>query len=262
MNAYILPKMTWPEVEEALKTVKVALIPIGAQEQHGHIVAEGCDSYRAEKFSELLAEKCFPNVIVTPTINFGISPHHMDFPGTITLRPETLIDLLEDIVSSLNKHGIKKFLFVNGHGGNNAPMAVAAEKIARKYDVEIGHTLFVGAAKNTIKENIHSEFFGHACEREVSECLYMVPDIVRQDKIEKGDLIDSFVSEYCEDNVVTLVYQFNEVTRNGNLGDATKASYELGEKIIQEALENIAKFINEFIEFDRSSAKNREKVQE
>lgn len=252
MNAFILPKMTWPEVKEALETVEVALIPIGAQEQHGHLIAEGCDSYRAEEFSARLAEKCFPKVIVTPTINYGISPHHMDFPGTITLRPETLIDLLEDIVSSLNRHEIKKFLFINGHGGNSAPIAVAAEKIARKYNVEIGHTLFVRAAENSIKEEIHSEYFGHACEREVSECLYMVPEIVRKDRIEKADMYDSFTVKYAEDNYVTLVHQFNELTRNGNLGDPTKGSYELGEKIIQEALENIAIFIDEFIASNRS----------
>src|SRR5690625_633369 len=169
MTSYILSKMTWPEIKEALKTAKVAIVPIGAQEQHGYHIAEGCDSYRAEKFCELLGEKAFPKVVVTPTINYGISPHHMDFPGTITLRPETLINILDDIVNSLSQHGIKKFLFINGHGGNNAAMAVAADKVARKYDVEVGHTLFVSAAKKSIKENIHSDFFGHACEREVSE---------------------------------------------------------------------------------------------
>lgn len=260
MNAYILPKMTWPEVEEALEMAKVAIIPIGAQEQHGHHIAEGCDSYRAEKFSELLAEKCFPNVIVTPTINYGISLHHMDFPGTITLRPETLIDLLEDIVSSLNKHGLKKFLFVNGHGGNNTTIAVAAEKLSRKYEVEIGHTLFVSAAKETIKNEIFSDFYGHACEREVSECLYMVPEIVREDKIEKADMQDTFAVKWAEDNYVTIAYQFQELTRNGNLGDPTKGSYELGERIIQEALDKIAIFIDEFIQSDRSAVQRENKV--
>src|SRR5699024_12576284 len=86
------------------------------------------------------AEEFFPKVVVTPTVNYGVSPHHMDFPGTITLRPETLSDILEDIVSSLKKHGIKKFLFVNAHGGNSTPIAVASENIARQYQVEIAHT--------------------------------------------------------------------------------------------------------------------------
>lgn len=256
MDAYILPRMTWPEIKEALKTAKVALIPVGAQEQHGHHIAEGCDSYRAEKFCELLAERCHPNVVVTPTITFGVSPHHMDFPGTVTLRPDTLIAILEDIIFSLKQHGIKKFLFVNAHGGNSSTLAVAAEKISRVYDVEIAHTKFVDAAKNAIANGVHSDYFGHACEREISECLYMVPEIVREDKLEKGELdYESFSLKYMGNSFVKVAHQYKEVTNNGNLGDGTKASYELGKNIILEALDNLSIFIDEFIASERYESK-------
>lgn len=253
MESYILKDMTWPEINDALKTAKVAIVPIGAQEQHGHLIAEGCDSYRAEKFSERLAEKSFPHVVVTPTINFGVSPHHMDFPGTISLRPETLIHILKDIVASLKQHGVEKYLFVNAHGGNSAAIAVAAENISRDQDVEIAHTKFVDAAKQAIKEGITSEHFGHACEREVSECLYMIPEIVRTELIDQGDMnTDSFALKHLNNDFVKVVYQFNEITNSGNIGDGRQGSYELGEQIIEEALENIAQFIEEFIEADRS----------
>lgn len=256
MNAFILPKMTWPEVKEALNAAKVALVPIGAQEQHGHHLAEGTDSYRAEKFCELLAERCNPKVLVTPTITMGISPHHMEFPGTITLRPETLIAMLEDIVFSLKQHGIEKFLFVNAHGGNSSTITVAADKISRIHEVEIAHTKFVDAAKESIANFVHSDYFGHACEREVSECLYMVPEIVREDKLEKGDLDhDSFALKHMKSSFVKVAYQFNEITHNGNLGDGTKASYEIGESIIEKALENLSAFIDAFIMSERPPSK-------
>lgn len=247
MNKYILPDMTWPEVEEALQTANIAIVPVGAQEQHGHHLAEGCDAYRAKEFSALLAEKCFPKAVVTPTVNYGVSPHHMDFPGTISLRPETLIAILEDIVSSLKYHGISKFLFLNAHGGNSAPLGVAAEKLAREYKVEIAHTKFVDAAKEVLHSEIDSEYFGHACEREISESLYLAPSIVRNDLIEKGNMNeDAFALKYMKSDFVKVVYQFNEITNNGNIGDGTKGSYELGEKIIQEALTNLADFIDDF----------------
>lgn len=247
MDAYILPKMTWPEIEQALETANVALIPIGAQEQHGRHMAEGCDSYRAEAFCELLAKRTFPKVVVAPTINYGVSPHHMDFPGTISLRPETLIAILEDVVVGLERHGINKFLFINAHGGNTSTIAVAAEKLARKYDVEIAHTKFVDAAKRVIKEEIQSTYFGHSCEREISECLYMVPEIVRKDLIEKGDMNeDSFALKYMRSDYVKVVYQFNEITNNGNIGDGTKGSVELGERIIEEALDVLSVFVDDF----------------
>lgn len=252
MKAYILKDMTWPEIDQALETTKIALIPVGAQEQHGPLIAEGCDAYRAEEFCKRLASRCFPNVVVTPTIDFGVSPHHMDFPGTISLRPETLISLLEDIVASLEKHGVKKYLFVNAHGGNSATLGVAAEKIARKYKVEIAHTKFVDAAPNAMNEGIHSKYFGHACEREVSECLYMKPEIVRKDLLERGDMNeDAFAMKYLLNPFVKVVYQFNEITKSGNIGDGRKGSYELGEKIIEEAIDNLAEFIDEFLQTDR-----------
>lgn len=252
MNSYLLQEMTWPEIEEALEFAKIALIPVGAQEQHGPLLAEGCDAYRAEEFSRRLAKKCHPHVIVTPTIHFGVSPHHMDFPGTISLRPKTLISLLEDIVSSLKQHGLEKFLIINAHGGNSATLDVAAEKIARKYTVEVAHTKFVDAAKHAITEGVHSKYFGHACEREVSECLYMIPEIVRQELLDCGDMnSDSFTLNYLNHPYIKLVYQFQEITNSGNIGDGRKGSYELGEKIIEEALNNIAHFINDFIDAKR-----------
>lgn len=252
MKKYILPDMTWPEIKTALETATIAIVPVGAQEQHGHHLAEGCDAYRAKEFSAMLGEKCFPKVVVTPTINFGVSPHHMDFPGTISLRPETLIALMEDVVSSLKQHGIAKFLFLNAHGGNSAPLTVAAEKLAREYEVEIAHTKFVDAARETLKNDIESEYFGHACEREISESLYLAPSIVRHDLIENGDMNqDAFALKYMKSDFVKVVYQFNEITNNGNIGDGRKGSYELGEKIIQEALTNLAEFIDEFAETNR-----------
>jgi len=248
MESYILSDMTWPEIQEAFKTAQVAIIPIGAQEQHGHHLAEGCDSYRVESFCTLLAKECFPHVVVSPTINYGVSPHHMNFPGTITLQPETLISLLGDIVYSLKESEVKKFLFVNGHGGNSSTIAIAAEKLAQKYDVSIAHTKFVDAAKKVINEEITSPIIGHACEREISECLYLVPEIVREDLIGKGDENkDSFAYKYFNNNYVKVVHQFNEVTNNGSIGDGRLGSYELGEKIINEALKKLSNFIDDFI---------------
>src|SRR5699024_4685664 len=128
---------------------------------------------------------------------------------------------------SMKKHGLKKFLFVNAHGGNSSSIAVAAEKLARSYDVEVAHTKFVDAAKESIKEGIHSTHFVHACEREISECLYMAPEIVRKDQIEQGDMNEeSFALKHTQSDFVKVVYQFKEITNNGNIGDGREGSYE------------------------------------
>src|SRR5699024_5876766 len=97
-----------------------------------------------------------------------------------------------------------------------------------------------------------SNYFGHACEREVSECLYLSPEIVREEKLEIGDInTKSFATKYFRNEFVKVVYQFDEITNNGNLGDGTKGNYKLGEEIIQEALGNMSEFISEFSKVER-----------
>lgn len=188
MKAFVLTEMTWQEVEKALETVKMAVIPIGAHEQHGPHMNESCDAVLATEMAKKLAERLHPEVLVTPTVNMGISPHHINFPGTITLQPETLISILKDMVTSLKHHGIMKFLFLNAHGGNQAVLNVASTKLSHELQVECYFAKTTASAKNTMQKYIHSPLYGHSCEREVSEALYLAPHLVRTDLLEKGDI--------------------------------------------------------------------------
>ena len=112
MNYYDLTAMTWQEVADSLKTVQFAIIPIGAHEQHGPHMVESCDAVLAEKMAKKLGEKMFPYALITPTINMGVSQHHLNFPGTIALQPATLISIIRDMISSLKQHGIQKYLLI------------------------------------------------------------------------------------------------------------------------------------------------------
>ena len=245
MEAYIMENMTWKEVEEALVNIEFAIIPVGAHEQHSPYIAESCDSVRAKRFSELLAKKMHPKSIVTPTINIGVSPHHMSFPGTITLKPSTLINLLFDIVKSLYKHGINKFVFLNSHGGNDSALGAAVDEIRADLDVSLMSFKYTSLAPKSIKKNIKSNIYGHACEREVSELLYLDPSIIRDSKIEKGNTIDE--GTYFHNKPVTVGLNFDKYTKNGALGNAKKAEYKIGEEIINEALYEAEDIIEHFI---------------
>ena len=250
---YVLTEMSWPEVEKALKTVEIAIIPVGAHEQHGPNLAESCDAVRAREFSKLAAERLYPYVVVTPTVNMGISYHHMPFPGTITLRPETLIELLRDICNSLKKHGLKKFLFLNGHGGNSTTLDIATKILHEEENIEVAQVKYTDLAPESLAKYIHSEEFGHSCEREVSEALYLIPEIVKTDSIEK-----SKTKKFPIDNVspvsggpFTMGYSWDQKSINGALGDATQASKEIGKAICDEALDNLANFIEEFMAYKK-----------
>jgi creatinine amidohydrolase len=242
MDSYILTNMTWKEVKESLKTVKLAVIPIGAHEQHGPHMVESCDAVLAEKMAEKLGERMFPYALVTPTVNMGVSPHHLNFPGTISLQPSTLIAILKDVISSLKYHGIGKFLLLNSHGGNQATLNVASTVLTNELDVEIYYAKTTASAKQSISNLISSPLFGHSCEREVSEAFYLAPELIRPDQLEKGDIQDEGRwKQLRPGKAIQGFYYYEEMTKNGCIGDATKASWDIGKQIVEESLDNLTK---------------------
>ncbi|XNQ34781.1 creatininase family protein [Bacillus sp. 1P10SD] len=240
LNSYDLTAMTWKEVEEALQTVKFAIIPIGAHEQHGPHMVESCDAVLAERMAKKLGERMFPYALVTPTINMGVSPHHLNFPGTISLQPTTLIAILKDVISSLKHHGVKKFLLLNSHGGNQSTLNVASMIITQELNVEVYYAKTTASAKEAIKEHVTSTLFGHSCEREVSEALYLAPELVRPENLEKGDIQeDGRWKQLRPGKAIQGFYYYEEMTNNGCIGDGTKASWDIGRQIVEEALDQL-----------------------
>ncbi|ANX13835.1 creatinine amidohydrolase [Fictibacillus arsenicus] len=248
MNSYLLTEMTYPEVEEALKTVKLAIIPVGAHEQHGPHMLESCDAVLAEKMANKLAERLFPNVIVAPTVNMGVSHHHLNFAGTISLRPSTLISILKDMIESLKHHGISQFLLLNAHGGNQSTLSVASLELSRELDVKVYYSKTTASAKTAISQYVKSPLYGHSCEREVSEALYLAPHLVKINRLEKGDIQPGIWKELRPNKAVQGPYQYEEMTANGCIGDATQASEEIGKEIVEEALNNVETTIKEILE--------------
>ena len=118
---------TWSEIEEYLTHCKAIIFPIGSTEQHGPTGAIGTDAITSEAIARELARRT--GVLVTPTQSFGMAEHHLCFPGTMSLRPVTLINLIHDLVLSLLKHGFERIYFVNGHGGNIATLKASFHQI-------------------------------------------------------------------------------------------------------------------------------------
>jgi creatinine amidohydrolase len=244
---YDLTNMTWPEVKDALATVKIAIIPIGAHEQHGPHMVESCDAVLAAELAKKLAARLYPQALVTPCVNMGVSPHHMGFPGTLSLKPETLLAILRDMIESLQHHGINHVLLLNAHGGNAATLNLAADRFSRELGVHVYNALTSSSVKPLLRHKIESSVFGHSCEWEVSEALYLAPHLVRKDKLEKAKFKEGNWKYLRPGNVLTGSYDFDVMTENGCTGDATKASSELGEEISTTALEHLTAAVRQIL---------------
>lgn len=107
---------TWQDVEKYLKTSKAILIPIGSTEQHGPNGLLGTDSLCPEIIAKRAGDEA--GILVAPTFNVGQAQHHMAFPGTITLKPSTMITVMTEWAESLVRHGFTYLYWLNGHGGN------------------------------------------------------------------------------------------------------------------------------------------------
>ena len=139
----VLSELSWPEVAEFQDGVEMVLIPFGSTEQHGPNLALSADAAIAESLCLLASATMYPRLLVAPTVPWGISPHHMDFPGTITLEADTLLRVFYDMVDSLTRHEFRRFLIVNAHGGNKEISGVAAQDLGNRCELEFCGSVFV-----------------------------------------------------------------------------------------------------------------------
>jgi creatinine amidohydrolase len=122
-----LHQSSWPEIENYLATSKAILIPIGSTEQHGPNGLLGTDALCPEIIARHAGDEA--GILVAPTFNVGQAQHHMAFPGTITLKPSTMIAAMLDWAQSLTHHGFTRLYWLNGHGGNIATINAAFSEI-------------------------------------------------------------------------------------------------------------------------------------
>jgi len=182
-----LPHMTSPEVKELLTKTDMVIIPVAALEQHGNHLPIGTDFLNAVESSIQIAQ--IKDVLVSPILMAGQSPYHMGFAGTITLSAETIIKVHMEAVNSLIRHGFKRFLIYNAHGGNRAISMLIVDQINQTTP---GIAVELDIAAQPFREPLDiprsNVFDRHGGVSETSRSLYLIPDLVQMDKAVTADL--------------------------------------------------------------------------
>lgn len=248
-KALILEELTWVEFDRVKNEVELVIIPLGATEQHGPNTTMATDTVRARAMGKLIGEVYGNRVLIGPTIPIGLSYHHMKFPGTLTYSLQTYLNMIRDICWSLNEHGIKKVLFITGHGGNKRPVHEYATEAMKEFGMNVYISSMGGSlVKELSKEAGFTAFKGHACEVETSQTMFLAPDHARPDTLEAAKFNED--SKYLDKGYAHdagVFWDYREVSANGALGDATLASREFGEKMNALVVKKICELIDHII---------------
>ena len=238
---------TWQEVETYLATRRDIILPIGSTEQHGPNGLIGTDAICPEVIANGVAETT--GVMVGPTLSIGMAQHHMAFPGTITYRPQTLIETLKDVIASLAKHGFVRIYFLNGHGGNIATITTAFSEIYADASFRgNGHPFrlklqswFMGKRFRELSKELYGDSEGsHATPSEVSLSYYAFPDFVKDARMEpkiapKGPIRDAL--------------DYRQRFPDGRIGsDPSLSTVAHGERIYLASVEDVAEDLKAFVD--------------
>ncbi|MEO1348710.1 MAG: creatininase family protein [Cyanobacteria bacterium J06635_15] len=185
----LLHLSTWPEVEAYLTRSSGLILPIGSTEQHGPTGLIGTDAICAEAIAKGVGEAT--QALVGPTINVGMALHHTAFPGSISLRPSTLIHLIQDYLKPLVSYGFTRFFFINGHGGNVHTLRAAfSETYAALTEAKLPEAeqvrcrvanWYMSPSVYQLAQSLYGDQEGsHATPSEIALTQYVYPDSIKQ----------------------------------------------------------------------------------
>lgn len=243
-----LADMSWTEVK-ALSPETPVVIPVAAVEQHGHHLPVYTDSYLLGEVTRRASDALADRVLFAPLQWLGNSDHHIDFPGTLSARPRTYLDLLNGLADDFLTHGFKRLVFLNGHGGNITPGKQAVFELRQRErsrsDLLLLFATYWDFAKPwETRSDLVQRQMGHACEFETSMMQRIVPHLVKD--VANLQTVDfGFAFEPAYRGWIT-----KERTVPGHIGSPQLATPEKGEHLFQAFSAGVVKFLESVIAWD------------
>lgn len=231
-------KLTSVEFEKAVKKTKVCIIACGVVERHGDHLPLGTDYLNGHKIATMAAER--EEAVVFPPFYFGQIYEAKCFPGTVTLRPSLLFDVIQGVFDEIGRNGFKKIIIYNAHGGNIYLLKYLCQA---QLDQEKPYQLYYYQKdlseqyKKVCETNIH----GHACECETSVSLANHPELVKMDQL-KPDTSYPLKRLAHIDNLFSGLSWYANYPQH-YVGNANYASAEKGKILVEAEVKAFAEFI-------------------
>jgi len=240
-------EISYTDAENLRLKDKIVVFPIGSNEQHGPHLPMGTDTYILDSVIQGVRKRLSPEeqFVFLPSLPYGKSPEHMDFCGTVTLKATTLIAILDDIVNSMHKHGVKKMVILNSHGGNTSLINSLAFDLRYSYDMQIFCLSLWSAdfmGNSEINQVIHDVAYPeiHAASIETSLLMYLKPELV-------GD-IPYGVLPKTSYPAFSTGWATQDLADNGVIGDLKECSFQNGEKLFKLLIEKALILLREITE--------------
>ncbi len=232
-------QLTWCEIEALVEAQpnEIALLPVGATEQHGPHLPTGTDTIIATELSRAVSRRT--GAIVLPAVNLGCSfGHGTALPGTLSATPERLADMVRDIVEWVGASGVTRVLAVNGHFGNQASLSIAGDHLRRQHpEFRFGVLNWWTLTPEVTEETLADGEDIHANRAETALMMALAPDMVRHDQLPFAD---------DPDRTEGLVFRYTapNLSLNGVTGSPSLATHELGQRLLDMVVGTMSDAVN------------------
>jgi len=245
--------LTTAEFDRLDRARLIALLPVGATEQHGPHLPLAVDSRVAAALVKRVADALpgdFP-LSVLPMLHFGVSPEHADFPGTLSLSAETMLALLMDVGRGVAAAGIRKLAILNSHGGQPQLLDIAAQKLRRECRLlvfPLNGYRYWNAAKHFGAEEAAQGVHGGAAETSIM--LAIAAETVRRAEIADfpslaAEMAKRFKHLRPHGRIASFGWQAQDLNPSGAVGNATRADAKTGEALLAEAAATLVEILRE-----------------
>lgn len=243
-------ELTRTEIGERARNGAIAILPTGATEQHGPHLPVGTDTFAVEAITRAAAASVADRVpvVVTPTLPFGCSPHHLPFGGTMSISTPVYAALLRELLTSLITDGFSRAIVINGHGGNHELVQLAVRDLALEYPVNFAAASYwqmAGTTLHEISESPGGRTPGHAGHFETSVIMALQPDLVVEPRPSRDD--DPSLIDPVELTSRLRVERHDAWQRfDGYTDSPATASAEAGQRYVEAAVKAVAEVLERF----------------